>query len=601
MRKLLVFCLLALMGLGSSVFAEDLLVRPTGPALEKQLVWSNERTGSCEVSEVDPAATVGSFGWDFSDAYAVYLDPAVNGDAGCSAPFYPFQVTSVNIPIVIFSSSVVGESVTFRVGIHCPADAATGNVTEACKGPGAEICGTTFTYLLTQEDFDAAELPLLSIPLECCVNGPFFLVASFISYTGDQSIGLAPSVGFDLTVGGPFTTRCDAFYFFDLGLGYCWYAGSLDFGCGATCNPGDIVMSVNGNAGVTACEPITCAPCVRTYPGDDASDPIEVSHYHWEQMINLCDYCSDYDMTFDAPAASYTGAGPDVVLEFTAADLGADQFCFNITLTPACEVPGIPFRLRSWLSTSLFGTIYFGTPNFPTFGQQQTYNFSGNGDVDDLGCFFPDTYQLFIDTRNCCCPVRVRFNGDNVLPVEISSFDAIAGDGQVTVGWRTNSESAIERYDIERNGEIIAEVASLGDSPSGHEYTYVDRSVVNDVVYTYRLIAYGVDGTATIYGQSVSATPTAGNGLVTEYSLMQNYPNPFNPTTTISYTVREMGDVSLKVYAVDGREVATLVDATQDAGSYSIDFDASGLASGMYLYKMTVNGYTASQKMVLMK
>jgi hypothetical protein len=88
---------------------------------------------------------------------------------------------------------------------------------------------------------------------------------------------------------------------------------------------------------------------------------------------------------------------------------------------------------------------------------------------------------------------------------------------------------------------------------------------------------------------------------VTEYALMQNYPNPFNPTTRIEYTVREAGSVELKVYTIDGREVATLVNGVETAGSHVVEFDASGLASGMYLYKMSVNGFTATQKMVLMK
>ncbi|MCB9358064.1 MAG: T9SS type A sorting domain-containing protein [Calditrichaeota bacterium] len=601
MRKLLILCVLVAVAMSSMAFAEQLPVRQAGLVLEKQLVMPSSRTGSCQLGEIDPAAGLGSFGWDFQDAYAQYLDPAADGDGGCSAPFYPFHVTSVEIPIVIFGSSVVGESVTFRVGIHCPADAASGNVTEACKGPGAELCGTTYTYLLTQEDYDAPDLPVLSIPLECCVNGPFFVVATFLSYTGDQNVGLAPSVGFDVTVGGPYTERCDAFYFFDLGRGYCWYAGSLDFGCGATCNPGDLFMFVSGDAGYTACEPLTCSPCPRTYPGDDATNPIIIDSPTWSGIVDLCDFCSDYDQTYDANGldpsqASYTGAGPDAVLSWTS---DVDPSCFYITITPLCAQP-YPFRIRSWLHDS-FGFLGNGTPAFPTFGQAQVYNWSGNGNPDDFGCWIPETYYLYLDTRNCCCPLEVTFNGDNILAVEFSSFDAIAGDGKVTLNWRTNAEQDIDHYIVTRNGAQIAEVAGLGDNASGHNYTFVDNSVENGTQYGYQLTAVDVNGAMTMYGATVYATPQAGSGLVTEYALMQNYPNPFNPTTSIEYSLLAAGEVSLKVYTVDGREVATLVNGVQDAGRHNVEFDASNLASGMYLYKMAVNGFTATQKMVLMK
>jgi hypothetical protein len=502
MRKFLILCTMVALAISSLAIAEVLPVRQAGPVLDKMLVMPSARTGSCQLGETDPAAALGSFGWDFQDAYAQYLDPAADGDAGCSAPFYPFHVTSVEIPIVIFGSSLVGETVTFRVGIHCPADAATGNVSEACKGPGAELCGTTYSYLLTQEDYDATDVPVLSIPLECCVNGPFFVVASFLSYTGDQSVGLAPSVGFDLTVGGPYTERCDAFYFFDLSLGYCWYGGSLDFGCGTTCNPGDLFLFASGDAGYTACEPLTCAPCPRTYPGDDITNPIIIDSPTWTGVVDLCDYCSDYDMTYDAgnpSLASYTGAGPDAVLSWTSI---ADPTCFYITLTPLCPQP-YPFRIRSWLWDS-FGLLDAGTPLFPGFGASQTYDFTETG----YGCWFPDTYYLFLDTRNCCCPVQVSFNGDNVLAVEITSFAAIAGDGKVTLNWNTSAERDIDHYIVTRNGSEIAQVAGLGDNATGNSYTFVDNNVVNGTRYGYQITAVDINGTMTLYGATEYATPT---------------------------------------------------------------------------------------------
>jgi hypothetical protein len=91
-------------------------------------------------------------------------------------------------------------------------------------------------------------------------------------------------------------------------------------------------------------------------------------------------------------------------------------------------------------------------------------------------------------------------------------------------------------------------------------------------------------------------------GLVVEsYSLGQNYPNPFNPSTSINFTVVNSGLVTVKVYDLLGKEVATLVNEELSNGSYNVSFDASKLASGTYVYRMTANGTQLSKKMMLVK
>lgn len=83
--------------------------------------------------------------------------------------------------------------------------------------------------------------------------------------------------------------------------------------------------------------------------------------------------------------------------------------------------------------------------------------------------------------------------------------------------------------------------------------------------------------------------------------LHDNYPNPFNPSTVISYRIAANSNVSLKVFDITGREVSTLVKQMQSAGIYSVTFNASGLSSGMYFYKLNVNGYEHVKKMTLLK
>lgn len=85
------------------------------------------------------------------------------------------------------------------------------------------------------------------------------------------------------------------------------------------------------------------------------------------------------------------------------------------------------------------------------------------------------------------------------------------------------------------------------------------------------------------------------------FSLSQNYPNPFNPTTKIRYELKERGRVDLKIYDVLGKEIADLVNKTQNPGQYTITFDGNNLPSGVYIYSLRVNNFLESKKMTLIK
>ena len=87
----------------------------------------------------------------------------------------------------------------------------------------------------------------------------------------------------------------------------------------------------------------------------------------------------------------------------------------------------------------------------------------------------------------------------------------------------------------------------------------------------------------------------------TSYSLLQNFPNPFNPTTVIRYDISKDGFVTLKVYDILGREVMTLVNENKLQGKYSVNFDASNIASGVYFYQLKAGSYTATKKLLLLK
>jgi len=107
---------------------------------------------------------------------------------------------------------------------------------------------------------------------------------------------------------------------------------------------------------------------------------------------------------------------------------------------------------------------------------------------------------------------------------------------------------------------------------------------------------------AKVLGKSKAVSLDLSNKLVVkDYDLFQNYPNPFNPATIITYQLPKSGSVTLKIYDMLGKEVKTLVNEQKEMGKYTVQFDASSLASGMYVYRLRANDFTSTKKMLLLK
>lgn len=112
------------------------------------------------------------------------------------------------------------------------------------------------------------------------------------------------------------------------------------------------------------------------------------------------------------------------------------------------------------------------------------------------------------------------------------------------------------------------------------------------------------DNDNTLKAYSLEATGVAAGldaPVPSNYQLSQNYPNPFNPSTTISYAIPTRSIVTLSVFNTLGQKVAELVNSEKEAGSYEVTFDASGLASGVYLYRLQAGNFVQAKKLVVMK
>ena len=101
----------------------------------------------------------------------------------------------------------------------------------------------------------------------------------------------------------------------------------------------------------------------------------------------------------------------------------------------------------------------------------------------------------------------------------------------------------------------------------------------------------------------VPVTGIAENGtnLPIEYALKQNYPNPFNPSTRIKYSIPQSSNVVIKIFDILGNEIETLVNEEKPTGIYEVQFDATGLSSGVYFYTLTAGNFVENRKMVLLQ
>jgi subtilisin family serine protease len=192
-----------------------------------------------------------------------------------------------------------------------------------------------------------------------------------------------------------------------------------------------------------------------------------------------------------------------------------------------------------------------------------------------------------------------------MIPVELSSFTANSNGSSVTLNWTTETETNNSGFSIERKSVLnnswsdVGFVPGFGTTTERKSYNYDDEDLRLGK-YNYRLKQIDHDGTYE-YSNVIEVDVMAPGG----FSLGQNYPNPFNPATTIEYSVPEVSNVSITIYSIVGELVATLISGSVEAGYHRINFDASTLPSGTYIYQLRAVGenrtFVDNKKMILLK
>jgi hypothetical protein len=192
---------------------------------------------------------------------------------------------------------------------------------------------------------------------------------------------------------------------------------------------------------------------------------------------------------------------------------------------------------------------------------------------------------------------------DGALPVTLSSFNATAFKNNVKLSWLTETEVNNSGFDVERKTleetggwRKLGFVHGNGNSNITKSYFFEDNELRTGK-YQYRLKQIDYNGNYEYFNlpNVVSIEPPMN------FSIKQNYPNPSNPKSRIDFELPNDSKVTLKVYDLLGREVKTLADEFRKADYYTIEFDGSNLASGVYFYTLRAGNFTAVKKLVLVK
>jgi hypothetical protein len=199
--------------------------------------------------------------------------------------------------------------------------------------------------------------------------------------------------------------------------------------------------------------------------------------------------------------------------------------------------------------------------------------------------------------------IVMSVTGDEIVPVELTSFTANADKNGVNLNWSTATETNNSGFQIERKTgnefEVLGFIAGNGTSTEIHNYSYFDKNV-NAGKYSYRLKQIDFNGEFE-YSKAVEVVV-----VVKDFSLLQNFPNPFNPSTKINFSLAVDSKVKLNIYNLLGEQVAQLLNSNLTAGNHDVVFDATNLNSGVYFYKLEANGidgqaFTSTKKMILTK
>ncbi len=301
------------------------------------------------------------------------------------------------------------------------------------------------------------------------------------------------------------------------------------------------------------------------------------------------------------------------------------------TVYPGINPPNLPSPTDTAISAKRYyaisaagiGTGFLYTMRLPyaqseVRGDESHYTMwknDGSGWFNVLLSGPPDTVNNFVQQSGLTGFSNWMIAQDNgALPIQLASFSCTLDPGEngVLLSWVTVSEIRNYGFFVQRSATPTDGFVDLPESFKPGNGTTVNRNVyswsdknVPTGVYYYRLRQIDLDGAVHLTeAKEVNVAATTGVGddkTPVAFALHQNYPNPFNPSTTIRYGLPQRSTVSLTVFNALGQRVRQLVNEEQEAGYHEVKFDGTGLASGVYFYRLRAGGFVETKKFLFLQ
>ena len=402
---------------------------------------------------------------------------------------------------------------------------------------------------------------------------------------------VTPAVWEEIWLSEGFSTYSEALWReYQGGLGdYLAYMGVLDSGNfpGTVYDPVDLLGETVYNKGAWVVH------MLRWVVGDSAffeilpafaNDPgFKYGHASTLELITLCEGIAGIELNWFFDQWVYEGGRPHYLLNWDASDTSSswEVTVFVDQVQPGEEIFIMPLEL---LFVSGTDSVW-----------ERINDFTGN---------YQGTFDLAWEPENVSLDPRGWVLKILKYPVEITTTELADGfvgaqyfavlRAQGGIGntiWSIESGQLPDGLELNTDNGLISGVPAVADSfaflarvTDDYDPAYYDEAWLSILIHP----PSGIEGDET-------------GGLPSVFGLEQNFPNPFNAGTQITFDLIDAGDVSLSVYNLLGQEVAALVNGTMEAGRHVVSFSANNLPSGLYLYRMETNGFTAQKKMILMK
>jgi hypothetical protein len=223
----------------------------------------------------------------------------------------------------------------------------------------------------------------------------------------------------------------------------------------------------------------------------------------------------------------------------------------------------------------------------------------------ELGDYTMDMEITTNDPVHTLVVVPITMTIDNAVPVELVSFNAEIVDENVVLNWSTATETNNSGFQIEKRQKsdvkgqtefsFVGFVNGKGTTTEKTFYSFIEKNN-KPGTYLYRLKQTDFNGTFS-YSNEIEVEVSAPK----DFALYQNYPNPFNPSTKIKFALPIKTNLTLSVYNTLGEKVAEIFYGEMEEGYHEMMFNASGLSSGIYFYKIESENFNATKKMTLIK